>query len=120
MLHSRKKRLESLIQQEVAQIIDQLKDPRISMVTVTNVSMNNDLSVAHIYITVLDERHREETMKALEKAHGFIKKELGNRLIIKYMPDIKFEYDETIRRAARIEELLTQLHRETKEEDKTP
>ena len=112
MLHSRKKRVEGLIQEEVAWIISQMKDPRLGMVTVTSVKLSSDLRLATIYVTVLRQEKKEETMEILQKAQKFIRHELGTRIVIKYLPDIRFRYDETLERASRINELLSELDKE--------
>ena len=116
MLHSRKKRLENLIREEVALIIEAMKDPRLDMVTVSEARMSNDLKTVNVFVSVLEDQRRQALMDALEKARGFIKKELGSRIVVKYMPDIIFRYDESFNRAARIDQLLRTIHEETPED----
>lgn len=112
MLHSRKERLEGLIKEEVAKILDQLKDPRKGMVTVNAVKLTKDLRLATIYVSVREDERIKKTMRVLEQARGFIKRELASRVILKYLPDIQFKYDESIQRAARIEELFLKIDKE--------
>lgn len=117
MLHSRKERLEELIHQEVAKIIDQLKDPRMGMVTVSEVRLTNDIKLATIYVSILETERIPEIMKTLKQARGYIKKVLASRIVVKFMPDIQFKYDETIQRAARIEQLLQLIKKEHSESE---
>lgn len=119
MLHSRKKRLEELIKEEVAKIIDQMKDPRIRMVTVTEVTLTNDLRLATVYVSMLERDRVEETMGVLKRAQKFIRRELGSRIIVKYLPEVQFKYDKTFEQMARVEELLAQIKRESDEDEKT-
>jgi ribosome-binding factor A len=112
MLHSRKKRLEELVKEEVARIIDGMKDPRVNMVTVTDVRMSSDLKLARVYVSTLEKERVPQVISALKGAHGFIRKSLGERLVVKYLPDVEFFYDDTFEHVARIEELLGKIREE--------
>jgi len=71
--------------------------------------MSTDLKCAQVYISVMgDESERRSTMAALERAEGFIRRELASRLKLRYMPQIEFVPDLTLERAARLETLLDQ------------
>ena len=79
-----------LIQQEI-------KDPRIGLVTISAVKVSRDMSHATIYFTVLDEAHPvEETLKVLEGAAGFLRHELAKRMSLRIMPHLHFKFDESI------------------------
>ncbi|MCD6385475.1 30S ribosome-binding factor RbfA [Candidatus Sumerlaeota bacterium] len=119
MLHSRKKRLEELIKEEVAKIIDQMKDPRVRMVTVTEVSLSNDLRYATVYVSILERERVDETMHALKRAQKFVRRELGSRIVVKYLPEVQFKYDKTFEQIARVEELLSQIKRDSGESEGT-
>ena len=112
MLHSRKKRLEHVIRESLASIISEMKDPRVNLLTVTEVRLSSDLRLATVYVSMLDKRKAGNALKALSSAHGFIKKQLGERVVIKYLPDVLFKYDESLDRAARIETLLAGIREE--------
>jgi ribosome-binding factor A len=102
------------IKKELSQILQmELKDPRIGFVTVTGVDVTNDLSQATVYLSVLgDDSQKEETLKALAKAQGFIRSELGRRVRLRHTPELIFKFDTSIEYGSRIEQLLAQLNRE--------
>ena len=94
---------------DAAEIIEfNVRDPRLAGVTVTAVKITDDLKHARIYYTVPsdDAIVRKGVKTALDRASGFIKKELAARLVLKLMPEIAYEFDETIDHARRIDELL--------------
>lgn len=105
---SRKVRIEELVQREIATLIQQeIKDPRIGMVTVSAVDMSPDLKHAKIYITLLgDEKEHDNSVKALNHAARFLRHELARRLYLKVLPDIRFVYDESIEKGERLAELI--------------
>jgi len=108
MAHRRALRLGDLIKEEVSRIIlHQLKDPRVGFVTITRVRMSDDLKKAKIYWTVLgDEKAREESLRGLESAKGFIRRELGRRVRVKFLPEIDFAFDDSFEYEQRISRLL--------------
>jgi len=111
MAHRRALRLESLIKEEVSKIIlHHLKDPRVGFVTITRVKMSEDLKRAKIYWTVFgDEKTRQESSLGLEKAKGFIRRELGKRVRVKFLPEIDFSFDDSFEYSQRIESLLDEI-----------
>jgi len=117
----RQRRVSSLIQRELSDILERkLRDPGLGFATVTEVKMSADLKHAKIYISVMgSEEERQETMAALERASGFIRHELASRLELRYMPQIEFIQDLTVERAARLEELLKQIHEKASAEDES-
>lgn len=102
------------MKKELGDIITRkLKDPRVGFVTVTDVEVTGDLSMATVYITVLgDEEQQANTLKGLEKAKGFIRSEIGKRIRLRIVPEITFAMDESIAYGNRIESLLSELKRE--------
>ncbi|BBW96645.1 ribosome-binding factor A [Geobacillus subterraneus] len=118
MMNIRATRVGEQMKKELSDIIGRkLKDPRIGFVTVTDVRVTGDLQQAKVYISILgDDKQREETLKALEKAKGFIRSEIGQRIRLRKTPDILFEIDETIEYGSRIEQLIRQLS-DSKEAD---
>lgn len=98
-----KKELSQLIQSE-------LKDPRIGFVTVTGVEVTNDLSQATVYLSVLgDDEQKSNTLKALEKANGFLRSELGKRVRLRHTPVLIFKFDSSIEYGSRIEKILGEI-----------
>lgn len=95
---------------EISNIIkEEVKDERIDFVTVTDVSITNDLSHAKVYVTVLKDEERDNAIKALNKARGFIEMELSKRVDIRKMPELKFVYDESIEYSNNIENIIERL-----------
>jgi len=113
----RANRVGEQMKKELGEIIGRkIKDPRIGFVTVTDVQVTGDLQQATVYISVLgDEEQRENTLKGLAKAKGFIRSEIGNRIRLRKTPEIVFEFDESIDYGNRIETLLTKIHNEEKQ-----
>jgi ribosome-binding factor A len=111
----RPSRLGGQIQEEVSQIIHRkLKDPRLGFVTVTTVKLTADLRYANVYFSVMgSQKDIDTSMSCLEHAASFIRSELGRCLRVKHIPELRFYYDDSGARGARIEEILKHL----KEED---
>ena len=103
--------VEGLVRREVSDIIrSRVKDPRIGFVTVTAVRMSDDLRYAKVYVSILgDERERGESLRVLERASGFIRGELGRRIRMRHVPEIGFQYDNSMEYGARIDEILRNL-----------
>ncbi|MFC4320138.1 30S ribosome-binding factor RbfA [Litchfieldia salsa] len=103
------------MKKELSDIIGRkIKDPRIGFVTVTDVEVTGDLQQAKVFISVLgDNEQRENTLKGLAKAKGFIRTEIGKRIRLRKIPEIQFEFDESIDYGNRIESLLSELNRQS-------
>ncbi len=110
----RSNRVAEQMKKELGEIIGRkIKDPRVGFVTVTDVAVTGDLQEATVYITSLgNEREKSETLKALEKASGFIRSEIGTRIRLRRTPEIKFEFDTSIEYGNKIDALLRGLHEE--------
>jgi ribosome-binding factor A len=108
----RKERVAQLIKTEVSEmILKELKDPRIGFVSVTDVDVSGDLRYATVYFSVLgDEEAVKSTIAALKHATGYVRREIGNRLRLRYAPEIRFKYDEVFQRAWHLEEVIRELH----------
>ncbi|KAB7711301.1 30S ribosome-binding factor RbfA [Staphylococcus pseudintermedius] len=111
-MNMRAERVGEQMKKELMDIINnKLKDPRVGFLTITGVQPTNDLSLAKVYLTVLgSDKERENTFKGLEKAKGFIKSEIGQRMRLRIVPDLQFEYDESIEYGNRIERLIQDLN----------
>jgi len=107
----RSDRVAGLFKEEIARmLIKGLKDPRVRSVVITGVRVSDDLRNARVFFTLLDEQgNREDAQKGLMNARGFIRRELGMRLDIKYMPDLTFSFDHSIEYGRRIEQVLKDL-----------
>lgn len=103
-------RLEHMFVEQISQILKmEIKDERIHFVTVTGVSITNDLSFAKVYVTILEDKERDQMLRLLNKASNFIERELSKRVEIRKMPNITFVYDESIEYANRIETIIESI-----------
>jgi len=119
MLPSRVKRVEEMVKEQIALIIQQeVKDPRLRFVTITEVNVSKDLHNANIYIIAHEEteKHIEDVLKGLEAASGFIRHLLGQRMALRFLPLLKFHYDKAFQRADRIEKLIQKIRTDEKSE----
>ena len=110
----RPEKVAHLMRREVADILERkLRDPGlVSTVTVTDVQVTHDLSFAKIFVTVLgDEKARAQAMEALKRATGFVRHELGDRLELREVPELRFEYDVSLDRGHRVEDLLRKIEK---------
>lgn len=106
-------RIASNMIKEISYILaNEVKDQDIKFVTITDCHVTNDLSFAKVYYTVLDESKKEETKKALKNASGFIRRELMDRIDIRYTPELEFVYDESIEYGKKIENIIDEIHKE--------
>ncbi len=105
-------RVNQLIKEEVSMLLQrELKDPRLGFVTVTEVETTKDLRVAKIFVSVLgNESQWAASLAALVSARGFIRNWLRQHLDLRVTPDLDFRPDRSMEHAARIQELLKQLH----------
>ena len=102
-----------IIQKEVSEIIQfELKDPKIGFITITDVTVTNDLSIAKIYVSFLGQKAREEAgMKALERSKGFIRTNLAKRMTLRKVPELKFKIDDSLERGNKIEKILYEMNK---------
>ncbi len=109
MASNRIGRINEEIQKELAQLIRSLKDPRVSqvgMVSITRVDTTGDLRYARIFISVLDKNQEKDVMKGLKSAGGFLRRELGAALRLRYTPELQFVADDSIAYGAHILKVL--------------
>ncbi len=104
-------RIAEEIREEVARMIgSELKDPRIGFVTVTRVTVTDDLRTAHLSVGVLGDRgQRDKTLAGLKQASGFMRRELGRRLRMRHTPELLFHYDTGLDASDRVERLLREV-----------
>lgn len=108
MARHRIQRVNEQIKREVARLlVGEVKDPRVGAVTVTRVSAAPDLTLARVFVQLLgDEDERRTTLEGLNAATPFIRSALGDRIKMRRVPELRFERDESLEHAMRIEELL--------------
>jgi ribosome-binding factor A len=109
---SRPDRVADQIRGELALLLArEVHDPGIGFVTLTRVQVSPDLQLARIYYTVLgDEKSRANSAKALDRAVPFLKRQIGSRLRLRRVPELKFHYDEAVAGQDRIDQLLNEIH----------
>lgn len=107
-------RVADLIKVEVADLLlKQVRDPRIGAITITGAKVTDDLRTARIFFVELGQDACSDAVKAgLEKAKGFLRRELGRRLQLRHVPDLLFTYDASFAYGNRIERLLSEIHAE--------
>ncbi|NOX89645.1 MAG: 30S ribosome-binding factor RbfA [Calditrichaeota bacterium] len=107
----RVKKYADLLKRVVSEVIEfKLKDPNKGMITLTGVKVSPDLRVASIYYTVLgDERQKEKTQQVLERSKSFIRNEIKPYITSRWLPELRFFYDETLDYAEHINSLLKNL-----------
>lgn len=117
MSQVRANRVAEQMKKELGDIIGRkLKDPRVGFITVTDVAVTGDLQLATVYITSLgNEREKQETLKGLEKAKGFIRSEIAKRIRLRITPELSFEFDSSTEYGNKIDQLLRQLHESEKD-----
>mgnify|MGYP005780438649 FL=1 len=107
MASNRIGRINEGIQREISSLIPNVKDPRVSgMFSVTAVDTTPDLRYAKVYISVLDKSDCAQVLKGLKSASGFLRRELGHSLQLRYTPELTFVRDDSIDKGAHILEML--------------
>ena len=112
----RSDRVAQEIQKEIAVILQrEVKDPRIGMVTVSDVEVSSDLAYAKVFVTFLfdhDEQAITQGMKGLEKAAPYIRILLGKTMRLRIVPEVRFIYDESLVEGMRMSNLVSNVIRE--------
>jgi ribosome-binding factor A len=104
----RSRRIAEQIQRELSDIIRvELKDPRVGMMTITDVEMTQDNAHAKVFFTVLGQQPRiDEAAAGLQHAAGYLRSELAQRIKIRVVPQLHFEYDASVERGIRLSQLI--------------
>lgn len=114
--YPRTRRVAEQIQRELAEIVHQeLKDPRVGMITLTSVEVSPDYAHAKIFFTHLEEsRQTADTLSGLQHAAGFLRSQLAQRLKLYAVPELHFIYDTSVERGVRLSSLIDQAISEDK------
>ena len=109
---ARADRVADQLRGELAQLLTrEVHDPGIGFVTITRVTVTPDLQLARVFYTVLgDPTARRNSERAISRAVPFLRRQIGSRLRLRRVPDLKFVYDESIAGQDRIEQLINELH----------
>jgi ribosome-binding factor A len=106
----RLRRVNEALREVLSEGVAELKDPRIGFVTITGVETSPDLRHARVFVSVLGaERKREQTLVALQSAHGVLQARVGRLLRLKRTPQLAFEYDPSVERGVRMTKLIDEL-----------
>ncbi len=107
------------IQRVLSNLLRNVKDPRLSksMLSVTAVRTTSDLRFAQVYISALSIENEKELMKGLKSASGYLRHELGERLSLRYTPELQFHIDKSIEQGANISKILNSLDIPKEDED---
>jgi ribosome-binding factor A len=111
-VQNRPARVGEQIRQELSELLRrEVQDPGIGFTTITWVKVSPDLQVARVYYTVLgDARARKDAARALQRAATFLRRQVSARLRLRRAPELAFEYDESVDRGERVEDLLRAIH----------
>ena len=104
----RRQRVQDFLREEISMIVQQeIKDPGLGFITIIDVKMTEDLKYAKVYYSVYgSDEEKERSAQALKRATSYIKHLLGDKVRMKFMPEITFVYDTEQEKAARIDEIL--------------
>ncbi len=108
--YSRTSRVSQQVQKELARILQQeVKDPRIGMVTISGVDITRDLAYAKVFVTFLTigDQTNDESLEGLNAASGYIRRLLGKAMRLRIVPEVRFCFDETLTEGLRISELVS-------------
>lgn len=119
MVSVRTTRVAEQMKKEIAAIIEhQVKDPRIGFITITNVELSNDLRHAKIFFSSLgNEEQQKKSLEGLENAKGFIRKEVAQRIQLRYAPEILFRIDNSIEHGVKISQILSKIKSDEAEKE---
>lgn len=112
MASNRIGRINEEIQRELANLLRELKDPRVqkTMLSVTRVETTPDLRYAKVYVSLLDKEYTKETLAGLKSSSGYLRRELGRSLQLRYTPELQWQADDSITHGAHILDILSKLN----------
>ena len=119
MASNRIGRINEEIQKELSNLIRSLKDPRVqdTMISITRVETTPDLRYAKVYVSFLQENRAQEALRGLKSAGGYLRRELGRALQLRYTPELVWELDDSITYGAKMLELINSLDTGSAPED---
>lgn len=104
-------RINHALEKEISKVLEfEVKNQHIKFVTITAAKVTSDLSYAKIYFTVLNDSKKEDTLKNLNQASGFIRTKLLDRIDIRHMPKLEFIYDDSIEYGKKIENKIKEIY----------
>jgi len=114
-MQHRKQRVADAIKDAVASIVlRDIADPKLGFVTVTRCSISRDLRIATVYFSVLgNEDEQKASMERLEHARGFIRRNLRRYVFLRYLPELRFRFDDVLAHERRVGTLLDEIHQDS-------
>lgn len=114
-----KERLDAVFLKEITRIIEKdVKDPHVGFVTITGIKLSPDLSYATVFVSFLGKSERNIAgVKALNRAKGYIRKELSKSVKVRKVPELNFRIDESVAKGNRIDQLLATISKELREKE---
>ncbi|HUP19896.1 MAG TPA: 30S ribosome-binding factor RbfA [Gemmatimonadota bacterium] len=110
-------RVDELLRERVAEVVREIKDPRVGFVTVMDVQTSPDLRHARVFVSVLgDDEDKDETLAALRHASGWVQGRVAEEVSLKFLPRLDFVLDRTLEKAARLNELIEEMRSDVGEE----
>lgn len=111
MASNRIGRINEEIQRELCELLRELKDPRVhkTMLSITHVETTPDLRYSKVYVSALDKEYTKEVLAGLKSSSGFLRRELGRALQLRYTPELQWQADDSITQGAHILDLLSKL-----------
>lgn len=113
----RSERVKGQLKKEISKILQEdLKDPRISFVTITRIELTGDLRYAKVYFSILgDDEVKKKSLEGIQSAGGFIRRLIGERMNMKYVPEIVFKLDQSIEYSINLEKTFERIRNERKD-----
>jgi ribosome-binding factor A len=115
----RQRRVNAVIREALSELIQrEVADPRLNFVTITDVDTTSDLRQAHVYVAFLgDPEEQKVGLKALTKATGYLRRQLGQRVYLRYLPELTFHLDDSAEKGLHIDKILDDLESARRQED---
>lgn len=116
MATNRINRINEDIQRELADLLRTVKDPRVQgLISITRVDTTTDLRYCRVYVSALDQSDIKEVVKGLKSAAGYLRRELGHALTLRYTPELQFMADDSIERGVRMVSMIDRILEEDEE-----
>lgn len=110
---TRSERVAAQLHREIAQIIQRdVKNPDVGFVSVSEVDVTRDISLARVYVTVFDSEEAISSIKALNKAAGFIRTRVGHKMRMRHVPELRFLHDASVETGAKVDALIAKALRQ--------
>ncbi|MEO5356671.1 MAG: 30S ribosome-binding factor RbfA [Nitrospirae bacterium YQR-1] len=117
----RAQRVSVSLREDIAEVVlTKIKDPRLGFVTITDVSVSEDLKSARVFVSTLKKEDIEQTLKILNSAAGFVRREISKTIKMKVIPVLTFSEDKSITYGSKIDEIFDKIHGDAYESTREP